>query len=230
VALVLTAAAGLVAARRGGRAGVALLLAALALAASRHVDAAGTAAGLRVLARMPSFFGFLRVVETDALRILTVNGIGQNYVSLAPAAEPTAYVAFISALPRLQNAAPRNPSALVIGLGAGELADRLQASGASVSVVEIDPRVEQAARRYFGLALPHERVHIEDGRAFLERDTHTYDLVAPDISAPSRRSRPSAGDSPPEASSPSTTRRSRAGWTPGPWRGHCARRFPMCAC
>ena len=180
VALVLTAAAGLFASRRAGRAGVALLLAALALASWRGADAAGTAGRLRVLARMPSFFGFLRVVETDALRILTVNGIGQNYVSLETGAKPTAYVGFIGALPRLQTAAPRRPSALVIGLGAGELADRLEASGASVTAVEIDPRVEQAARRYFGLALPHERVHIEDGRVFLERDTHTYDFVVLD--------------------------------------------------
>jgi spermidine synthase len=47
-------------------------------------------------------------------------------------------------------------------------------------VVEIDPRVEQAARRWFGLDLPRDRIHIEDGRAFLERDTATYDLVVMD--------------------------------------------------
>jgi spermidine synthase len=47
-------------------------------------------------------------------------------------------------------------------------------------VVELDPRVEQAARRWFGLDFPHDRVHVEDGRAFLERDTATYDLVVMD--------------------------------------------------
>lgn len=180
VALVLTAAAGLLASKRGGRAGLAMVLAILALAVSRGASPAASEGRLRILARMPSFFGFLRVVETHQWRVLTVNGIGQNYISLLPNPRPTSYIGFIGALPRLQKAPPPHPGALVIGLGAGELSDQLEASGASVTAVEIDPRVEQAARRYFGFALPRDRIHIEDGRAFLERDTHTYDFVVLD--------------------------------------------------
>src|SRR5262245_56274104 len=63
VVLVLTAAAGFLASRRGKRAAGAMLFAAAALAAWRGVSAAGSTRALRVLARIPSFFGYLRVVE-----------------------------------------------------------------------------------------------------------------------------------------------------------------------
>jgi spermidine synthase len=152
----------------------------MGLAAGRGPGSAEASNGLRILARMPSFFGYLRVVETRQFRMLTVNGIGQNYVPLLPGVKSSAYLDFIGALPRLHATLPAHPSALLIGLGAGQLVRALEASGALLTVVEIDSRVEQAARRYFGLELPHQRVHVEDGRAFLERDTATYDLVVMD--------------------------------------------------
>ena len=175
VALMLTAAAGLYASRRGPRASAAVVLAAATLAAWRGVDAVETPRTLRILARTPSFFGFLRVVETDEYRILTVNGIGQNYVPLLPERRRHSYLEFMGALPRLHRAAP-DPSGLLIGLGAGELVSQL-AARVRLTVVEIDPRIEETARRHFGLTLPHDRIRIADGRAFLERDTAVYDFV-----------------------------------------------------
>ena len=180
VALMLTAAAGLLASRRAARAGVAALLAAASLVAWRGADHAPKPGALRILARTPSFFGFLRVVETDDARLLTVNGIGQNYVSLRPGGWRHPYLEFIGALPRLHRSAAPRPSGLLIGLGAGELVSQLSAAGVNLTVVEIDPRVEQVARRFFGLGLSHERIHIADGRAFLERDRALYDFVCMD--------------------------------------------------
>lgn len=180
VALTLTAAAGLIASGRGPRAIAVALVALAGLAAWRGADPGGGSGSLRILARTPSFFGFLRVVETDAERMLTVNGIGQNYVPLRPGGGHSAYVEFMGVLPRLHRRAASHPSGLLIGLGAGELVGQLEAAGVTVTVVEIDPRVEETARRYFGLALPHERIHIADGRTFLERDTRAYDFVLMD--------------------------------------------------
>ena len=175
-ALMLTAAAGLYASRRGLRAGTAALLAAATLAAWRGVDATEAPRTMRILARTPSFFGFLRVVETSDARILTVNGIGQNYVTLVPGGRRHPYLDFMGALPRLHRAAAPDPPGLLIGLGAGELVRQLTAQ-VRLTVVEIDPRIEETARRHFGLELPHERIRIADGRAFLERDTAVYDFV-----------------------------------------------------
>ena len=180
VALILTAAAGLYASGRRARASTAVLLAAAALAAWRGVDAAGAPRTLRILSRTPSFFGYLRVIETDAYRMLTVNGIAQNYVPLQPGGQHSLYLGFMGALPRIHKAAPPDPSGLLVGLGAGELVTLLEASGVHLTVVEIDPRVEESARRFFGLKLPHERIRIADGRTFLERDTRVYDFVLMD--------------------------------------------------
>ena len=180
VALMLTAAAGLYASRRTARAAVAVLLAVASLASWRAVDRAPAPGALRILARTPSFFGFLRVVETQSVRLLTVNGIGQNYVSLQPGGRRHPYLEFIGALPRLRPSAAPHPSGLLIGLGAGELVSELAVAGVSPTVVEIDPRVEETARRFFGLTLPHERIHIADGRAFLERDRALYDFLCMD--------------------------------------------------
>jgi spermidine synthase len=179
VALTLTAAAGLFTSRRGTRAIAAVLLATAALVAWRSLGPAPAAGTVRILARIPSFFGYLRVVETDDERMLTVNGIGQNYVPLRPGAEHYPYLTFMGALPRIHRAAREAPSGLLIGLGAGELVAMLGPTGVRLTVVEIDPRVEEAARRFFGLnlTLPRERIHIADGRAFLERDTARYDFV-----------------------------------------------------
>ena len=56
----------------------------------------------------------------------------------------------------------------------------LNAARVSLTVVEIDPRIEETARRFFGFTLPHERIRIADGRAFLERDDALYDFVCMD--------------------------------------------------
>ena len=179
-ALTLTAGMGLLASRRRAPAVAALLLAVAGLAASRWLGPGESGGPLRVVARVPSFFGTLRVVETADERILTVNGMGQNYIPLRPGVAPFPHIEFISALPRIHRAARPEPSGLLIGLGAGELVGRLEAAGLRLTVVEIDPRIEDIARRHFGLVLPRERVHIADGRAFLERDAGTYDLVVMD--------------------------------------------------
>lgn len=176
--LMLTAAAGLVASGRRVRAGVALALAVASTLSLRSADS-NTQGSLRILARIPSFFGYVRVVETDTERMLTVNGIGQNYVPLLPGGRHHPYLEFMGALPRLYRAGA-DRSGLLIGLGAGELVGRLEAVGVRLHVVEIDPRIDEAARRFFGLTLPRERIHIADGRAFLERDTALYDFVLMD--------------------------------------------------
>lgn len=69
---------------------------------------------------------------------------------------------------------------LMIGLGGGAMARflRLAYPGASVDAVEIDPAVVEVARRYFELPEhPLLRVHVADGRAFVEGSRERWDLV-----------------------------------------------------
>lgn len=72
---------------------------------------------------------------------------------------------------------------LIIGLGGGTLPMAIQkvAPEARIDTVEIDPAVLDVARRFFGFAPgPRHEVHIDDGRAFVQRakaDGRQYDLV-----------------------------------------------------
>src|SRR5439155_1374910 len=77
---------------------------------------------------------------------------------------------------------PNARNALQLGLGAGLLPTNLSAHGVHVTAVEIEPRIETLARRYFGLP-GNVAVHIADARAFLRHDTANYDLVLLDTFA-----------------------------------------------
>ncbi len=175
-ALVVVAAAGFFRARQRAVGTSVALLALLPLVMPRLLPAREDARTVRVVARTPSFYGDLRVVETDTQRLLTVNGIGQNYVWLNGSGPPSEYLAFLAALPRWRNAPP-GTNALLIGLGAGELVALLTAEGIDLDVVELDPKIEALARRHFGLRLPPDRIHFADGRAFVERDREKYDYI-----------------------------------------------------
>jgi len=143
------------------------------LEAQRHPTA------LRVLARTPSFYGLIRVVEKDGMRVLTVDGVGQNYVVLEHRERLSPYQAFFAAMPRMHRRAAGPPRrALVVGLGAGQLVNALESAGIETNVVEIDPKIAETARRWFDFALPPERVHIVDGRVFLDGDrSPPYDYL-----------------------------------------------------
>jgi spermidine synthase len=80
-------------------------------------------------------------------------------------------------LPQLQPVTKNINSALVIGLGAGELPMLLTQSGLSVDVVEIDPVVKEMAEKYFAFELPKDQVYITDGRYFLSQTENNYDFI-----------------------------------------------------
>jgi SAM-dependent methyltransferase len=70
---------------------------------------------------------------------------------------------------------------LVVGAGTGtDVALALSRGATSVDAVEIDPRLQQiGAERHPNLPYddPRVRVHIDDGRAFLERSDAKFDLI-----------------------------------------------------
>ena len=61
---------------------------------------------------------------------------------------------------------PHAKDALMLGLGAGLLPTELYQSGMRVTVVELDPKVEYVARKFFDLP-PEIEVKIADARSFL---------------------------------------------------------------
>ncbi|MCO5170432.1 MAG: hypothetical protein M9894_29195 [Planctomycetes bacterium] len=83
------------------------------------------------------------------------------------------------ALPHLVRPGAR--TALVLGAGGGLDVEAVLLHGvAEVDAVDIDPGLIALARRWSANGVYHDprvRVHADDARAFLERDTRTYDCV-----------------------------------------------------
>jgi len=79
--------------------------------------------------------------------------------------------------------APGNPLEHVMVIGAGngnDVAVALDRGAMSVDAVEIDPRIAQIGRERHPnqpYADPRVTVHIDDGRAFMQRTTTKYDLI-----------------------------------------------------
>ena len=69
-----------------------------------------------------------------------------------------------------------NKKILILGLGGGVIANKFIKEGCEVDVVEIDSRVEDLARKFFGLS-NRVNVIIEDARRFVKHSDKKYDLI-----------------------------------------------------
>ena len=74
----------------------------------------------------------------------------------------------------------------IVGLAAGTAARQATAvyNALPIDGFEIDPRIVDVGRKYFGMDLPNLEVHVEDGRLGLERSPHLYDIIAVDAYRP----------------------------------------------
>lgn len=123
----------------------------------------------------------IRVIEKGAIRTLRIGRIEQSSMYLdAPFETDFDYPAYLHITVAV---VPEPGRALVIGLGGGTVVKQLWRDhpGLTIDAVELDPRVAEIARTHF--ALPDDeriRIHIGDGREFLEASADTYDIVIVD--------------------------------------------------
>jgi SAM-dependent methyltransferase len=73
----------------------------------------------------------------------------------------------------------RARDALMIGCGGGTLATMLHREGVKVTIVDVDPRAFDIARRHFHLPADIP-CHVEDGAAFIRRTRARYDAIVLD--------------------------------------------------
>lgn len=94
------------------------------------------------------------------------------------------YIRSMAALAVLTNEGKQRQAttSLVIGLGAGLYPSWLarQSKEATVDVVDISPGVVQAAPCFGLAASPRLRLHVSDGRVFLQQQEQTYDTIVVD--------------------------------------------------
>ena len=137
--------------------------------------------GPKVLFHGQSPFGDVYVVADGAHRFLRFGAPDAEdqsaYNPRRPRLEPLAYVR--TAL--LGLAYVHHPArVLMVGLGGGSFLRHLRplAPRSAFEAVEINPVVVTACRRYFGFQAAGEvTIHVMDGRRFIQRAGHRYDLV-----------------------------------------------------
>jgi predicted membrane-bound spermidine synthase len=139
----------------------------------------------RVVERQQSSVGLIQVLEAGGpdqppYRVLLIDGVTQGGMDLASGLSAYEFTEYLNDLAWHYHPGARR--ALLLGLGSGVLAKELAARGIAVTVAEIEPRIESASRRWFGLP-PAVRVIHEDARSQLNREGETYDLIFLDVFA-----------------------------------------------
>lgn len=121
------------------------------------------------------------MIERGAIRILQIGRVQQSSMYLdAPFETDFDYPAYLHLTLAVKPDATRT---CMIGLGGGTVAKRMWRDypRMTIDAIEIDPRVVDIARTSF--ALPRDdrlRVHVADGRTFLECSEAVYDIVIVD--------------------------------------------------
>ncbi len=134
-----------------------------------------------LVAKEPSFYGEIRIVDKGPLRFLLVNGGMQSAIDTRNGLCALEYPYVIETLAyRLR---PEGSRALVIGLGAGVIPDAMANWGVTSDIVEIDPKIIAVAREHFGFDASGHAVHVGDGRRLLEETSERYDYVILDAFA-----------------------------------------------
>ena len=74
----------------------------------------------------------------------------------------------------------------IVGLAAGTAARQASAVYGDIPIdgFELDEKIVEVGKKYFGLNLPNLTVHIGDGRLNLERSEYKYDIIAVDAYRP----------------------------------------------
>lgn len=134
------------------------------------------------LFREESFYGVVKVIEYSwgerRTREMTIDGLIQGGLDLAGGASVYEYPYLLSWLPLAIR--PEGRSCLVVGVGTGAVPRAYEQRGIRTDVVDIDPAVLDAARRFFSFRVSGDVV-LEDGRTFLIRSQRTWDYLILDV-------------------------------------------------
>ncbi len=129
-----------------------------------------------------SFYGNLKVVdysyEQKHTRELIIDGLVQGGIDMTNNLSVYGYPYYLQFIPYALN--PQGKRCLVIGLGAGIVPTWYEQQGIVTDTVDIDPAVEQLARKYFNYTGKNP-VQIEDARYALNKNQQPYDYLILDV-------------------------------------------------
>jgi spermidine synthase len=135
-------------------------------------------ARIKIILEKDSFYHRIRVEEDDEARYLYFDRTLQSAMNLN---DPTTLRLLYSRYTSLGLAfKPDAKRVLIIGLGGGSIPKKLHKEFPTmeIDVVEIDPEVIRIAKDHFGFKeATNLRAHAQDGRLFLTRTSHQFDLI-----------------------------------------------------
>ena len=131
-------------------------------------------------------YGYVQVVQSGSERQMIVNeGYTESSVYDPGQVLTRRYWDYFTLAPMYAHAnwAGQKPErVLIIGLAGGTSARQLTAAYGAIPIdgVEIDPKVVDLGRQYFGMTEPNLRVIVSDGRYALAHEQQRYDLILVD--------------------------------------------------
>jgi spermidine synthase len=135
-------------------------------------------ARLKTLLEKDSFYHRIRVEEDEEARYMYFDRTLQSAMNLKdPSALRLVYSRYTSIGFAFRPDAKRM---LLIGLGGGSIPKKVQREfpAMEIDAVEIDPEVVQIAKNLFSVRENKNlRIHTQDGRMFLTRTPHQYDII-----------------------------------------------------
>ncbi|HZL84614.1 MAG TPA: fused MFS/spermidine synthase [Candidatus Krumholzibacteria bacterium] len=161
--------------RRALRGGAVGLVAAIAGVAAW--DGSATRIGAGVLAHIDSPYAEIRVLESNDIRYLMLDGGIHTSVQPHTWISSHRYVAAVSVAKFFFD---RPGDLLLVGLGGGAVVKDFAADGWKIDAVEIDAVVARVAETHFGLRPEECRIFCMDGRRFLRDHDTVYDVVVLD--------------------------------------------------
>lgn len=119
----------------------------------------------------------IQVREREGVRFMESDRVPQATIRIADGESTMPYTHAVPAAFLLN---PKIEKSLMIGLGGGSVGRYLlpRVPNLTIDYVDIDPAVPDVARRFFGLPDdPRMKVHVQDGRRYLDDATGTWDLI-----------------------------------------------------
>lgn len=119
----------------------------------------------------------IQVREREGVRFMESDRVPQATIRIADGESTMPYTHAVPAALLLN---PKIERTLMIGLGGGSVGRYLlpRVPGLTIDYVDIDPAVPDVARRFFNLGDdPRMKIHVADGRRYLDGATGTWDLI-----------------------------------------------------
>jgi len=124
-----------------------------------------------------SFYGQIKVWEWKNSRMILYDGVNQSAIETKTYLPGNVYIYSFEMMMLFR---PEAKDALVIGLAGGNIPRRLWDYGIKSDVVDIEPKMEAIAKKYFGFLDDFGNVYIRDGRNFIKNTGKKYDFVIVD--------------------------------------------------